>query len=136
MSATGAVSPRRCLALVLAWLLLGCLIAGCGAAPKRRPSRIPILVAQVERRTVPYEIEATGTVEPIQSADVSAQVTGMITHVAFREGDEVRNGQVLFSIDHRPFEAAEERAAAVLAKDRAQAETAQLDLVRSETLAK
>jgi multidrug efflux system membrane fusion protein len=136
MSATGAVSPRRCPALVLAWLLLACLIAGCGGAPKRRASRIPIVVAQVERRTVPYEIEATGTVEPIQSADVSAQVAGIITRVAFREGDEVKNGQVLFSIDRRPFEAAAARASAVLAKDRAQAETAQLDLVRAETLAK
>src|SRR5262245_10783151 len=136
MSAIGAVSLRRCAALALAWLLLALPIAGCGGAPKRRATRIPILVAQVEKRTVPYEIEATGTVEPIQTADVSAQVAGMITRVSFREGDEVKSGEVLFAIDHRPFEAAVERAAAMLAKDRAQAETAQLDLVRGETLAK
>jgi multidrug efflux system membrane fusion protein len=85
---------------------------------------------------VPYEIEATGTVEPIQSADVSAQVAGMIKSVSLHEGDEVKAGQLMFTIDRRPYEAAAERAGALLAKDRAQAETAELDLIRAETLAK
>jgi multidrug efflux system membrane fusion protein len=136
MSAIGAVSARRRSALVLGCLLLVVLIAGCGGAPKRRASRVPILVAQVERRTVPYEIEATGTVEPIQSADVSPQVVGMIQSVSLREGDDVKVGQVLFTIDRRPFEAAVDRAAATLAKDRAQAESSRLNLVRAEALSK
>jgi membrane fusion protein, multidrug efflux system len=115
-------------------MALACVVVGCGSGPARRSARIPILVARAERRTVPYEIEGTGTVEPIQTADVTAQVDGLITRVAFREGDEVRAGQTLFQIDPRAFEAAAERAAAVVARDRAQAETARLDLIRAEAL--
>jgi multidrug efflux system membrane fusion protein len=110
------------------------LLLGCGAGPGRRTPRVPILVAQAEQRNIPYEIDATGTVEPIQSADVTAQVGGLVTGVGFREGDEVHAGQVLFRLDRRPFEAAAERAAAVLARDRAQAESARLDLARAEKL--
>jgi multidrug efflux system membrane fusion protein len=110
-------------------------VAGCSSAPARRAQRVPIQVGLAEHRSVPYEIEATGTIEPIQSAQVTAQVNGLVTRVAFHEGDEVSAGQTLFQIDPRPFDAAAERAAAVLARDRAQAETARLDLERAETLA-
>jgi multidrug efflux system membrane fusion protein len=91
-------------------------------------------VARAEQRSVPYEIEATGTVEPLQSADVTAQVGGLVTRIPFHEGDEVRAGHVLFQLDPRPLAAAVERAAAVVARDHAQAETARLDLARAEAL--
>ena len=117
------------------FLILALTVAGCGAEKARRSPRVPILVARAEQRNVPYEIEATGTVEPIQSASITAQVGGLVTKIAIHEGEEVRAGQVLFRLDPRPFQAAEARAAALLAKDRAQAETARLDLRRAETLA-
>jgi len=123
-------SASRFSLLGLAWL-----IVGCGAEATRRSPRVPILVAHAEQRSVPYEVEATGTVEPIQSADLTAQVGGLVTRITFREGDEVAAGQALFQIDARQFQAVAERAAAVLARDRAQAETARLDLVRAEALA-
>src|SRR5262249_39080840 len=71
----------------------------------------------------------------IQSASITAQVAGLVQRVAFREGDEVRQGQALILIDPRPFQAAAARAAALLARDRAQAETARLDAERATTLA-
>jgi multidrug efflux system membrane fusion protein len=108
---------------------------GCSGATSRRTTRVPIAVALAEERNVPYEIEATGTVEPIQSAQVTAQVGGLVTRVAFREGDEVRPGQVLMQLDRRPLLAAVERAAAVLARDKAQAESARLEFERAEKLA-
>ena len=117
-------------------LLAACLlIAGCGGARARGPQRVPITVAPVVQRSVPHEIEATGTVEPVQSAAVTAQAGGIVTRVAFREGSEVAEGQELFQIDPRPFEAAHAEAAGVLARSRAQSETARLDLVRAEALA-
>jgi multidrug efflux system membrane fusion protein len=109
---------------------------GCAKATARRSQRVPIAVAFAQQRTVPYEIQATGTVEPTESASVIAQVGGLLTRVAFREGDEVRAGQVLFQVDPRPFESAVAQAAAVLARDRAQAEAARLDRERAEALAK
>jgi multidrug efflux system membrane fusion protein len=89
----------------------------------------------VEQRLIPYEIEATGTVEPLRSAAVTAQVGGLVTRIAFREGDHVAEGQVLIELDRRSFEAAAERAAALLARDRAQAQSARLDFERAQTLA-
>lgn len=128
---------RRISRTLIRIALIGLVGAPVGCAPQRdrRAARIPVVVARVERRSIPYEMEATGRVEPIRAADVTSQVTGLITRVAFREGDEVSAGEVLFSVDPRPFQAAVERMGAVLQRDRAQAETAQLELARAQALA-
>src|SRR5256885_17269503 len=94
--------------------LVGCARKGAGGA-----ARVPVTVARAEQRAIPFEIPATGTAEPRQTASVQSQVTGVLTHVAFREGDDVAAGQVLFQIDARPFQAALEQAQAMLARDHA-----------------
>src|SRR5881392_3991002 len=81
-------------------LALGCSRKGAGG-----PARVPVTVAHVEQRAVPFEIPATGTAEPVQTVSVQAQVTGVLTHVTFHEGDDVAAGQVLFEIDPRLFQA-------------------------------
>ncbi|HXE57806.1 MAG TPA: efflux RND transporter periplasmic adaptor subunit [Gemmatimonadales bacterium] len=86
------------------------------------PSSVPVTVAPVERRAVPFELMAPGTVEPLRTVAVRAQVNGQLMRVAFREGQEVEPGQVLFQIDPRPFRAALAQAEA--ARDRARAEAA------------
>lgn len=63
-------------------------MTGCGGREARRASRTPVTVANAERRSVPYEIDASGTVEPVASADVTAQVGGLVTAIAFREGED------------------------------------------------
>src|SRR5256885_3596036 len=110
---------------------LGCSRKGAGG-----PSRVPVTVARAEQRAVPYEIVATGTVEPRQSVAVQSQVTGVVTRVAFREGDEVAVGDVLFRIDDRPFQAALNQAQAALARDAAQAQNAALEAQRYAELVK
>jgi multidrug efflux system membrane fusion protein len=112
-------------------LALGCSNKGTGGPP-----RVPVTVARVEQRPVPYEIVATGTVEPRQTVAVQSQVTGVLTRVAFGEGDEVATGQVLFQIDPRPFQAALDQARAILARDVAQAENAALEAARYAELVK
>jgi multidrug efflux system membrane fusion protein len=129
------MTPRSAVRPVAA-LALACAIAGCSGATSRRSAAVPVAVATVERRSIPYEIEATGTVEPVQSAQVTSQVGGLVTKVSFAEGDDVSPGQMLFQIDARPYEAAMERAAAVLERDRALHGTAQLDLQRAAALQK
>jgi len=84
---------------------------------------------------VPYEIAATGAVEPIRSVNVTSQVSGMLRRVRFAEGDEVTQGQVLFEIDRRPYEAALQQAEANLSRDVAQAENAARDAERYRVLA-
>src|SRR2546429_7859907 len=125
MKTTTAVAA---LSLVVA---TGCSRKGAGG-----PARIPVTVARAEQRAVPYEIIATGTGEPRQTVSVQSQVTGVLTQVAFREGDDVAAGQVLFQIDARPFQAALDQARAMLARDQAQAQSAVLDAQRYAELVK
>ncbi len=112
-------------------LALGCSRKGAGG-----PARVPVTVARAEQRAVPYEIVATGTVEPRQTVSVQSQVTGVLTQVAFHEGDEVAAGQVLFHIDARPFQATLDQAEAMLDRDQAQAQSAVLDAQRYAELVK
>ena len=109
---------------------------GCSRGRAGGPSRVPVTIARAEQRAVPYEITATGTVEPRQTVSVQSQVTGVLTDVGFREGDDVETGQVLFRIDPRPFQAALEQAQAILARDVAQAKNAQLEADRYGELVK
>src|SRR5438874_12841917 len=111
--------------------LVGCARKGAGGA-----ARVPVTVAHAEQRAVPFEIPATGTAEPVQTVSVQAQVSGVLTHVTFHEGDDVATGQVLFEIDPRPFQAALEQARAMLARDQAQHQAAELDAQRYAELVK
>ncbi len=82
------------------------VIAGCSKpAPTVAPS-VPVTVASVRRQAVPYLVTTNGQVEPLETARVAAQVSGLVTQVTFREGDAVRQGQVLFRIEPRPYFAA------------------------------
>src|SRR5947199_890104 len=109
---------------------------GCSKKAGGGASRVPVTIARAEQRPVPYELSGTGTVEPRQPASVQAQVTGILTRVAFREGDDVAAGQLLFQIDPRPFQAALEQAKAMLARDQAQGQSAVADAARYAELVK
>jgi membrane fusion protein, multidrug efflux system len=110
------------------------LVAGCGGKAAVRQPRVPVTVAKVERRTVPFELIATGTVEAIQSASVGSQVGGVVTAFAIHEGQTVRAGQPLILLDTRPFHAVLNQARGALARDRAQWETAQANADRARSL--
>src|SRR6266571_1498794 len=117
------VTFRTCLpAIVLA------ATVGCGPSRGGTVSKVPVSVARVERRSLPYELEATGTVEPIRSVDV-------LPHVNFAEGDEVAAGQILFEIDPRPYRAALQQTEGALLRDLAQAIAAAREAARYKTLA-
>ena len=129
-----SVSASRLSAALLVASLLA-LLCGCAQTVERRGGRVPVTVAVAETRTVPYELDATGTVEPIASADVLPQVGGMVTRIAFHEGDDVREGQVLVELDKTAFATEVARTAALVERDRAQARTAQLNWERTKALA-
>ncbi len=114
----------------LAGLALVVLAAGC-ANKKAPPSpSVPVSVGPVVLGPVPFELQATGTVEPMQTVAVEPQITGTVTKVAFREGQDVTAGQVLFQIDPRPYLAALAQAQAMAARDRATAVNAEADAKR------
>lgn len=113
------------------------LVAASACNPRRGGGapKVPVSVARVERRSLPYELEATGTVEPIRSVDVLPQVNGTILRVRFGEGDEVAAGQVLFEIDPRPYQAALQQAEGALLRDLTQAQSAAREAARYKLLA-
>ena len=121
--------------LQLGSVALGLLGVACAKKDPVAPQRVPVTVAAAERRNMPFELSATGTVEPLQTVAVQAQIGGTLRRIAFKEGDEVKQGQVLFELDARPYRAALEQAVAALNRDRAQANNAAQDEARYQTLA-
>lgn len=75
-----------------------------------------VSVTPVIQKTVPYYIEGVGHIEPINSIEIKAQVTGVMTNYYFRRGQDVKKGDLLVEIDPRPFQAELDRAEADLAK--------------------
>jgi len=95
---------------------------------------VPVLTTRVEEKAVPVTLPAVGTVESVSSVQIRAQVTGQLSAVLFKEGQEVSKGQPLFTLDPRPFQAALKQAEAVLARDSATLQNAQAQQARSESL--
>jgi membrane fusion protein, multidrug efflux system len=84
------------------------------------PPAVPVGVATAEERPVPVRIGAVGNVQAITMVGVKSQVAGQITRVHFTEGRDVKRGELLFTIDPRPFEATLQQAQANVGKDTAQ----------------
>jgi len=97
------------------------LVSSCAkqqAAPPARPPT-PVSVAKVTQKMMPVEVIAVGNVEAISTVSIRAQVAGEVQSIRFKEGDFVTKGQVLLTIDPRPYEAALAQAKATLARDKA-----------------
>jgi multidrug efflux system membrane fusion protein len=120
---------------VLAMAFVVAFGAACAKpdAPSKPP--VPVTVAIASVGAAPYIVQANGIVEPKQTVAVQAQVGGVLTSVLFKEGDEVKQGQMLFTIDAVPYRAALQQAQAVLARDVAQWENANRDAQRYAALA-
>lgn len=118
--------------LVVGSLGLGVIVmfAACGkseANPRGAGPRnmvVPVLAAEVSQKDVPVVVRAIGQVNPKATVAVKPQVTGQIAEVHFEEGQNVKKGDLLFTIDKRPFEAALEQARAALQQAEAQGKNA------------
>ncbi len=95
---------------------------------------IPVGVASVTKQDIKVTENALGTVTPLATVTIQAQVSGQLTEVAFVEGQRVHKGDFLVLIDPRPYQAALAQAEGQLAKDQAALQEAQMDLVRYEEL--
>jgi multidrug efflux system membrane fusion protein len=114
---------------------------GCGSkdavqAAKPQSAGAPVRIATVASRTMPVELQAIGNVEAISTVTIKAQISGQLMRVHFKEGDFVKKGQLLFTIDRAPFEAALRQAEGTLAKDEAQSLNSKLDAERYQGLGK
>lgn len=103
-------------------------------APGGQPPAVPVTAAQAVRKDVPVQLRTIGTVEAYSSVSIKTMVNGQIVKVGFREGEEVRKGDLIFVIDPRPYEAALKTAEANLARNEALKENAEKDLKRYASL--
>lgn len=101
-------------------------VLGCGGPENSRPNSgsVPVITSRVVKQDLEREITATGTVEPLETVAVVARVAGTVDVIHFRDGSDVKKGQLLFTLDARPFQARLAEAEAQLLEARAQARNA------------
>jgi multidrug efflux system membrane fusion protein len=106
--------------------------AGCGKKDARPAVKetVPVTVGTAARQDVPLEVRAIGHVEPYSTVALKARVGGEVTKVGFKDGQNVKKGDVLFQIDPRPYEATLAQARAQLERDRAVAKNNEEDSKR------
>jgi multidrug efflux system membrane fusion protein len=110
-------------------------VGGAGGGRGRGGDQVvPVTVASVVQKQMPIEIRVIGSVEAYSVVSVHAQITGQLTAVNFKEGDDVQKDQVLFTLDKRPLEAALMQSQANLQRDIAQAANAKSVAQRYEDL--
>nr|WP_149026071.1 efflux RND transporter periplasmic adaptor subunit [Paenalcaligenes hominis] len=102
------------------------LVAACGEKPQQQDMagmKIPVNVVQVQPEVTPIFVELPGRVEAIEEAQVRARVNGVVEAINFEQGAEVKEGDLLFTIDSAPYVAARDQALAQLRNAEAAAKT-------------
>lgn len=122
-------TTKYLLAVVSIWLAISSCFSG--SKDRQGPVKtVPVTVAEAVQKDVPVQLNAIGNVEAFNTVSIRARVGGELEKVYFSEGDFVKEGDTLFLIDPRPYEAALKQAEATLAKDVVQAENAERDAQR------
>ncbi|MBY0524761.1 MAG: efflux RND transporter periplasmic adaptor subunit [Gemmataceae bacterium] len=128
----------RCLAalpsitLIVAGLLTGCTT---NPSPVAGPEVLALPVSTPILRDVTDYVDFTGRTDPVQAVDIRARVTGYLEKMPFKEGAEVKQGEVLFEIDRRPYQAQHDQAQGQVALAQAQLKLAKQTLARDQAIA-
>ena len=121
-------------------LLLTLILAGCSGDSKTAAARanverpVPVAVATAELRDMPYYLTGLGSASAFYTVSVKSRVDGQLTQVNFKEGQFVKEGELLAVIDPRPYQVQLEQAEATLFKDQATLRDAKLNLERFKGL--
>ncbi|HZC96487.1 MAG TPA: efflux RND transporter periplasmic adaptor subunit, partial [Bradyrhizobium sp.] len=107
---------------------------GTSAQGPQRPRMVSVELAKAERKSVPVDVDAIGTVTPISSVALKSRVETTIVSVHFEDGAKVNEGDLLFTLDARQIDAQIEQSEGMLARDQAQLVGAQRDLKRYSEL--
>ena len=125
-------------AMVAGCICFLCAAPGCAKKAEKPKARPPALVvtAAASQQDVPVQLKAIGTMEASESVTVRTQISGELVEVAFREGQDVEKGALLFRLDSRTYQAAIRKAEATLARDRVILANARKDFERYSQLVK
>jgi multidrug efflux system membrane fusion protein len=121
-------------ALALVWHARSVSVAAAKSQAQAGPAAVPVLIATAEAKDVPVILRGLGTVQAFNNAPLKSQVGGAVTQINFKEGQDVRKGDLLIQLDPRPYEAVLDQSKAALAKDQAALANAQTDLQRYSKL--
>jgi multidrug efflux system membrane fusion protein len=126
------LSRQRRMLLAAAVAAVGMLAFGCAKNPAAAPSPpgVPVVVARVSQQAMPVEVTSVGNVEAISTISIKSQVAGQLLEVHFKEGDFVHNGQLLLTIDSRPYQMLVEQAKGSIVRDQAQIQQAEANLAK------
>jgi multidrug efflux system membrane fusion protein len=128
------ISMRVALTTALPVTLL-CLSACSTKTAETAPNlAVPVTVAKAVQKTVPINLTAIGTAEAYSTVSIKSQVNAILEQVHFKQGDFVKKGDLLFTLDGRPFQSALAQSEANLARDQAQAELNQVQSARYQKL--
>lgn len=118
-------SRRQGYIVVLSSVLL---LAACGEKPKQSQGdmKVPVSVVTVEPSRTEVTVELPGRVQAVKDAQIRARVTGIVTEINFEQGSDVKDGQLLFTIDPAPYAAERAQAAAQLKNAEADVRSARL----------
>lgn len=129
--------PFRKWLIVPAVLVSACLFSGCskdssGKQAENDPRKValPVTASVAVQRDVPVQVRVIGNVQPYSTVAITSQVEGELIGVHFKDGQEVKKGDLLFTIDSRPFEAKVKQVQANLARDQAQLQNARAQVQR------
>jgi multidrug efflux system membrane fusion protein len=123
---------------ILGLLLLAVLSSACSKEKSGMPTSapLPVTVGTTIQKTIPVQLRAIGNVQAYSTISVKSRIAGQLMRVYFKEGQDVKQGEPLFTIDPRPFEAALRQAEANLERDMAQVKQAEANLERDMAQAK
>jgi multidrug efflux system membrane fusion protein len=123
---------------VLGLVFLGIFPSACSNEKTRKPvsAPLPVIVVTATQKNVPVQLRAIGNVQAYSTVVIKSKVGGELVGVHFKEGQDVKKGDFLFTIDPRPFEAHLKQAEANLARDLAQVSQVEADLAKNMALVK
>jgi multidrug efflux system membrane fusion protein len=121
--------------MILIWTMLLFLLSSCSSERRERPEVAwPVEVTAAVQKIVPVQLRAIGNVQPYSTISVKSRIAGQLIRVYFKEGQDVKTGELLFTIDPRPFESALKQAEANLERDMAQVKQAEAELEKNIAL--
>src|SRR5215472_6025327 len=133
---------------VVLLLIVAGFLSGCANAPAKQPSSskggrqgggqqaVPVAVAKVESRDFPVYLNGLGSVEAFNTVVVKSRIDGQLVQINFKEGQEVKKGDLLAVIEPRPYDVALAQAEAMLFKDQSALKDAKLNMDRFAGLVK
>jgi membrane fusion protein, multidrug efflux system len=131
----GLVGAILAIGVVAGWQLLHGAGTAQAAGPAPQP-QVPVTTAKTRVQDVPVYLDGLGTVQAYNTDEIKAQVNGILIALPVHEGQEVKQGDLIAEIDPTPYRAALDQAVAQRGEDAAQLQSARLDLVRYQNLAK